>query len=314
MGMRKRGSLMAFAVLALALVPWGGAQAARPPAHKGAWGHHGGHDSGGGKLLFFAADGMRQDAVEKYAAQGVVPGFRALLRDGVHAGGHGLLTQAPPNTGAGWFTLTTGAWPAVHGSTNNTFHVNGAGLVPGAPNPFGNPQAAFPTNGINVLQAETLAQAAERDGKKVAQIEWAGGRYGAINGPTLDFRNFRSGRGVATNYIAPSDNEAFTRSFGLQFDHPTGFAGNAAFPQAKPSPATGWTNVPRSYSPPMEMRLRVIDAGVDKYGLNAYIYDSKNDRKTRYDQVLFSTTKSGANKVGDLEEGEWADVKVKINT
>ncbi len=47
----------------------------------------------------------------------------------------GLLTQAPPNTGAGWFTLSTGAWPGVAGSTNNTFHINGA--------PFGNSTAAF---------------------------------------------------------------------------------------------------------------------------------------------------------------------------
>ena len=52
-----------------------------------------------------------------------------------------------------------------------------------------------------VLQAETLAQAAERGGKKVAQIEWAGGRNGAINGPTVDYQSFFSGRGVATNYI-----------------------------------------------------------------------------------------------------------------
>jgi 2',3'-cyclic-nucleotide 2'-phosphodiesterase (5'-nucleotidase family)/predicted AlkP superfamily phosphohydrolase/phosphomutase len=288
--------LGATAALAVGLAaPWAGAE-----AHHG-WGHH---KPAADKLLFFASDGMRQDAVERYADEGVTPGFRDLLKHGAYASGHGLLTQAPPNTGAGWFTLTTGAWPAVHGSTNNTFHINGQ--------PFGNSTAAFAPSGV--LQAETLAQAAERGGKKVAQIEWAGGRSGVINGPTLDFRNFRSGRGVATNYISPTDNEAFTRSFGLQFDHPTGFAGNAAFPQAKPSPATGWTNVPRSYSPPMEMRLRVIDAGVDKYGLNAYIYDSRNDRKTRYDHVLFSTTKSGADSVGDLEEGEWADVKVKINT
>ena len=72
--------------------------------------------------------------------------------------------------------------------------------------------------------------------------------------------------------------------------------------------------MPRSYSPAKEMRLRVLDAGIDKYGLNAYLYDSKNDRKTRYDRVLFSRTKTGADKVADLEEGEWADVKVKIVT
>jgi 2',3'-cyclic-nucleotide 2'-phosphodiesterase (5'-nucleotidase family) len=264
-------------------------------------GNHG-HDKGrDDKLLFFASDGLRQDAVEKYADQGVVPGFRELLRKGARASGNGLLTQAPPNTGAGWFTLSTGAWPGVHGSTNNTFHVNGQ--------PFGNSTSAF---GANVLQAETLAQAAERGGKKVAQIEWAGGRSGTIDGPTLDFRNFRSGRGVATNYIAPSDSASFTQAFGLQFDHPDGFAGRDPFPQAEPSPASGWSDVPRSFSPAQEMRMRVLDGTVDKYGLNAYIYDSRNDGRARYDRVLFSTTKDGDDSVGDLREGEWADVKVTI--
>jgi 2',3'-cyclic-nucleotide 2'-phosphodiesterase (5'-nucleotidase family)/predicted AlkP superfamily phosphohydrolase/phosphomutase len=255
-------------------------------------GHHGAHADTSGKFLFYASDGMRQDAIERYAGDGVVPGFRDMLKHGAFASDHGLLTQAPPNTGAGWFTLTTGAWPAVHGSTNNTFHINGA--------PFGNSTAAFANPSI--LQAETLAQAAERGGKKVAQIEWAGGRSGSIQGPTLDFRNFRSGRGVVTNYTAPPDNLPFAASLGLQFD------------QTPPVAATGWTGAPASYSPAMEMHMRVLDGtpAVDKYGLNAYIYDSKNDHKTRYDRVFFSRTKAAADKVADLQQGEWADVKVKI--
>ena len=85
-----------------------------------------------------------------------------------------------------------------------------------------------------VLQAESLAQAAERGGKKVAQIEWAGGRNGAINGPTVDYHTFFSGRGVATNYIGADDDAAFVASFGLQFDHPAGFAGQAPFPAPRP--------------------------------------------------------------------------------
>jgi Type I phosphodiesterase / nucleotide pyrophosphatase len=93
-----------------------------------------------------------------------------------------------------WYSLATGAWPGVHGSTNNTFHVNGQ--------PFANRTTAF-TPGV--LQAETIAQAAERGGKKVAQIEWAGGRIGTISGPTVDFRTFLSGRGVATNYVSPTE-------------------------------------------------------------------------------------------------------------
>ncbi len=253
------------------------------------------------RVLFFASDGLRQDLIETYAQQGSTPGFRELLRKGVKAADNGLLTQAPPNTGAGWFTLATGAWPAVTGSTNNTFHINGQ--------PFGNRTSAFDAG---VLQAETIAQSAERGGLKVAQIEWAGGRGGAIQGPTLDFRSFLSGRGIATNYVSPTDLANFVTAFGLQYDHPAGFAGQAAFPQAAPSPATGWTDVPTSYSPAQEMRLRVLDFGADKYGLNAYIYDSSNDNRTNYNRVLLSTTKSGADKVADLREGQLADVKVVV--
>ena len=253
------------------------------------------------QVLYFAADGMRQDLVERYAREGATPGFRDLLKNGVKAGGDGLLTQAPPNTGAGWFSLASGAWPSITGSTNNTFHVNGQ--------PFTNRTAAFDTG---VLQAETIAQSAERGGLKVAQIEWAGGRNATINGPTLDYRSFLSGRGVTTNYISPTDLASFVASLGLQFDHPAGFSNQPAFPDAAPVAATGWTNVPKSYSPAKEMRMRVLDAGTDKYGLNAYLYDPTNDHRVNYTRVLFSRTKSGADKVADLREGDWADVKVTV--
>jgi 2',3'-cyclic-nucleotide 2'-phosphodiesterase (5'-nucleotidase family) len=256
--------------------------------------------------VFFVSDGLRQDLVAKYAARGVMPTMREFLRNGTSASGGGLLTQAPPNTGAGWYTLATGAWPGVHGSTNNTFHINGQ--------PFGNRTTAFDPN---VLQVESIAQSAERGGLKVAQVEWAGGRNATIQGPTIDFQSFFSGRGVATNFIGHAgdalfDDAPFITSFGLQFDTPAGYAGQAPFPGAAPAPAIDWTGVPRSYSPAREMRLRVLDGGVDKYGLNAYIFDSTNDHKTNYDRVLFSPTKNAADAVGTLKKGQWADVKVKI--
>src|SRR6185295_17448168 len=97
--------------------------------------------------------------------------FEHFLKDGVRGADHGLMTQAPPNTGAGWYTLATGAWPGIHGSTNNTFHINGA--------PLSTRTAAFDAN---VLQVESIAQAAERGGLKVAQVEWAGGRNATIQG------------------------------------------------------------------------------------------------------------------------------------
>ena len=258
------------------------------------------------KAVFFAADGLRQDLIPKYT--GFFSTMNLMLRFGTSASGDGLLTQAPPNTGAGWYSLATGAWPGVARLDEQHVPHQRATVRP-------NRTAAFDAG---VLQAETIAQAAERGGLKVAQVEWAGGRNGAIAGPTIDFRSFLSGRGVTTNFIGKAgeplfDDDPFIRSFGLQFDHPAGYAGQPPFAAAAPTPATGWTGaLPQSFSPPMEMRMRVLDFGDDKYGLNAYIYDSTNNRRTDYDRVLFSRTKDAADKVADLRQGETADVKVKI--
>ena len=266
-----------------------------------------GHDD---NAVFFASDGMRQDLVAKYAGQGVMPTMKEFLKKGTSAANGGLLTQAPPNTGAGWYSLATGAWPAVHGSTNNTFFTVGQAFTTAR-------TAAFDPG---VLQVETIAQSAERGGLKVAQVEWAGGKNATIQGPTIDFQSFFSGRGVATNFIGTAsdalfDDGPFINSFGLQFDHPAGYpaANKAPVPEAAIVPAADWQGVPASFSPAKEMRLRVLDGAADKYGLNAYIFDSTNDGRTNYDKVLFSKTKSSADSVGTLRKGQWADVKVKIS-
>src|SRR5438046_2926003 len=78
------------------------------------------------KAPFFTSDGMRPDLLVSYAAQGAMPAYASLLRQGVE-GNNGLLQGFPPNTGVGWYTLATGTWPGEHGSTNNTFHRIGEG-------------------------------------------------------------------------------------------------------------------------------------------------------------------------------------------
>jgi Type I phosphodiesterase / nucleotide pyrophosphatase len=239
--------------------------------------------------------------VERYAAHSGVPGFADLLKRGASATGDGMLTQAPPNTGAGWYTMATGAWPGVHGSTNNTFHINSQPFTP-------NRTTAFDAG---VLSAETIAQAAERGGKRVIQMEWAGRRNGVIAGPTVDFRTFLSGRGVTTNFVSPSDRPALIAAFGLQYD-PADPALTVPFTDHPVPTATGWTNVPASFSPALETHMAVLDFGVDKYGQDAYIYDSTNDGAVNYDGVLFSRGKNGSNQVADLAKGALADVKVTI--
>ena len=173
------------------------------------------------KVVLFAADGMRPDLVDRYAKKGLLPEMDDLMDDGLK-GKNGLLQAFPPNTGVGWASLATGAWPSSHGSTNNTFHRTGETNF--------NNSTSFALTGV--LQADTIAQAAERAGKKVVAMEWvaARGYTPALQGPVVDFRSFFGGRGVTLNFDIPGQTSG---AFGVQY-------------QQRRSPnATGWTNVPR---------------------------------------------------------------------
>jgi predicted AlkP superfamily pyrophosphatase or phosphodiesterase len=117
------------------------------------------------RALLFSSDGMRPDLMQQYAAGGAMPTYARLMRDGV-AGANGMTQAFPPNTGVGWYTMATGAYPGEHGSTNNTYHRIGEGTF--------NNRTSFSAAGT--LQADTVAAAAERAGKKVAQVEWSAAR------------------------------------------------------------------------------------------------------------------------------------------
>ena len=203
--------------------------------------------------VFFASDGLRQDLVKKYADQGLMPTMRSFLRNGVSAADDGLLTQAPPNTGAGWYTLATGAWPGVHGSTNNTFHKNGDAFGATAPPPS-TPACCRPSRSRRPPSA-AASRSPRSSGPADATRRSTGRR--STSGPSTPAAVSRRTSSAGRRRLF--DDPAFIAAFGLQFDHPAGFAGQAPFPQAAPTPATGWTNVPTSYSPAMEMRLRVLD-------------------------------------------------------
>lgn len=247
------------------------------------------------KAIFFASDGMRPDLMEKYVAEGVMPTYADLLANGVK-GDNGLLQGFPPNTGVGWYTLATGTWPSEHGSTNNTFHRTGEGNF--------NNRTSFATTGI--LQADTLLQAAERAGKTVVSLEWVGARnfVPPLQGPVVDFRTFFSNRGVLLNFDLPGQ-PAGANAFGVSYQ------------RVDLDPATGWTNVPTSFSPAMQEQLKLTNTAfpstnnIDRF-FDLYIYDSTG---AGYDRVLVvpsTAGKDGSAAVADLAAGDWADVKVVL--
>jgi len=246
------------------------------------------------KVIFFASDGMRPDLMEKYAAEGAMPTYAQLMAQGVR-GDNGMVQAFPPNTGVGWYTLATGAYPAEHGSTNNTFFRSGDAF---------NNRTSFSASGI--LQADTLAAAAERAGKKVAQIDWVGGANSGIQGPTVDFTNFFSTRGVLAAPLNATE-QAGANAFGISYQV-------AAFTQA-----SGWTNVPAGdpAAPAQQTSLVVATSFAPQNPTrvyDVYLYDSIIDGVAAYDHAILvrsAAAKDGSQASVDLAVGDFKEVKLR---
>ena len=249
---------------------------------------------GASKVLFFASDGMRPDLMERYVSAGAMPTYKGLIAKGVK-GDNGLVQAFPPNTGVGWYTLATGTYPSEHGSTNDTFFRIGDSF---------NNRTSFSNSGI--LQADTLAAAAERAGKKVAQIEWTGGLNANITGPTVDFANFFSTRGVLAAPLNPIE-QAGAASFGISYQV-------ASF-----APASGWSNVPVGdpAAPPQQTTITVATTFAAQNPTRVYdlyIYDSVVDGTPGYNHVILvrsGAAKDGSQAAVDLAVGDFKEVKLR---
>ena len=246
------------------------------------------------KVIYFSSDGMRPDLMEQYAAQGAMPTYAALMAAGVR-GDNGMVQAFPPNTGVGWYTMMTGTYPGEHGSTNNTYHRTGEGNF--------NNRTSFST--ANTLQADTLAAAAERAGKKVAQIDWVGGVQSNIAGPTVDFVNFFSTRGVLAAPLNATE-QAGAAAFGISYQ-------TAAF-----APASGWSNVPAGdpAAPPQQTSLSVattFSAQNPNRTYDVYLYDSVVNGTAAYDHAILvrsAAAKDGNQKSVDLAVGDFKEIKL----
>jgi len=223
-----------------------------------------------------------------------------------------MVQAFPPNTGVGWYTMATGTYPSEHGSTNNTFFRAGDAF---------NNRTSF--SGAGVLQADTIANAAERAGKKVAQIDWVGGAAAAINGPTVDFTNFFSNRGILVGAADPVE-QAGSAFFGVTYQVATVGA------------ASGWSNVPAGDPvSPAKQTTWLIPTTIfanDGTGTptrpctdpvppvnctnlnrtyNVYLYDSLVDGNVAYDHAVVSPVgKTGSGASLDLAVGDFLPIRL----
>ncbi len=293
--MRRSRSLVLVAVLTLIAVlpaaPVAGAPSGGDPPGQGG-------KPSAEKVVFFASDGMRPDLMENYAGMGLMPTYKSLMAAGVR-GDNGLVQAFPPNTGVGWYTLATGTYPGEHGSTNNTYFRVGSTSF--------NDRTSFSAAGT--MQADTIANAAERAGKKVAQVEWVGGAQAAqqgFAGPTVDFANFFSTRGVLAAPLNATE-QAGAAAFGISYQV-------ASF-----APASSWTNVPAGdpAAPAQQTTLTVATTFAAQNPTRVYdlyIYDSVVNGTAAYDHAILvrsGAAKDGNKKAGDLAVGDFKEIKLQ---
>jgi predicted AlkP superfamily phosphohydrolase/phosphomutase len=235
-------------------------------------------------VLLYSSDGMRPDLMRRYATAGLMPTYARLMHEGA-TGDNGLEQGFPPNTGQGWYTLATGAYPGVHGSTNNTFFDTRLPFDKSLSFSFHGNGASPGTDPTSVLEAQTVASSAEQTGRKVAQVEWTGGLNAEISGPTVDYGTSYSRRGVLAYPLDPA-RRAAAASFGLSYQV-------AAF-----GPAAGWTNVPAG-DPAAPPKQAVLSVPTTSAGLNPdrsydlYLYDSDADGRPAYDTALMVPAGAG---------------------
>ncbi|MGX7679131.1 alkaline phosphatase family protein [Jatrophihabitans sp. DSM 45814] len=251
-------------------------------------------------VVLFSSDGMRPDLMQRFAGQGAMPTYASLMRAGA-TGDNGLTQGFPPNTGQGWYTLATGAWPGVHGSTNNTFFDTRQPFTSSTSFSFHGNGASPGSDPTNVLEAQSVASSAELAGKKVAQLEWTGGLNANIAGPTVDYATFFSQRGVL-EYPADSTKQSSAASFGLSYQV-------AAF-----TPASGWTNVPTSKGVSAQQTTLTVTSTSAALNptrvFDLYVYASGRHGYDRVVMVSTAAGKDGSKAAANLIPRTYSAVKV----
>jgi 2',3'-cyclic-nucleotide 2'-phosphodiesterase (5'-nucleotidase family)/predicted AlkP superfamily phosphohydrolase/phosphomutase len=288
-----------FALIVVASTAAFGAAVGSQPA--GAVTSDHGRPSGDTPVVLYSSDGMRPDLMQRYAARGAMPTYASLMRGGA-TGDNGLTQGFPPNTGQGWYSMATGAWPGVHGSTNNTFFDTRQPFTSSISFAFHGNGASPGSDPTNVLEAQSVASSAEQAGKKVAQLEWTGGPNANINGPTVDFATFFSTRGVL-EFPANTTKQASAASFGLSYQI-------ASF-----APASGWTNVPASTGVPAQQSVLTVPSTSAALNptrtFDLYVYASGTHGYDRVVMVPTSGAKDGSKAAANLIPGTYSAVKLK---
>ena len=247
-----------------------------------------GADEGKGKrstpTIVISFDGAQPGVIERMLREGKLPkdgGFGQLIRKGTRASG--MTSVLPTVTATNHITLATGAYPERTNIPANTFHLTDTPLT-------------ATTSGFGTeIEADTLWEAAKRQGKKVITIAFAGadGRGDPRRGDqTLGF-GVRDGFSFVKFMNATHFDVASANGWNL--------AGQACeFKKANIGLATA-----------NQVFFQTFSLG--RVNVNVLVCDTVFDGQEKYDTAIFDFDKDIANDViARLREGEWAPFKLPL--
>lgn len=261
--------------------------------------------SGSTRLIWLGFDGASMGFVERFAAEGRLPTISRLMAEGAWTES---LPVPPCDTPTNWAALQTGAHPGTTEVVSFFTHHPGDPL-----------NVAKSNMNSLAVKAETVWEAAERQGREVILLNWP------CSWPS------RLERGVQVNGTGP-----FTASWRLSFGR-LYHRGDLDTRQMDPAvtkligslaeaielrPAHGWASEPASNRPPLmgelaglgteefrwsETGMQILGQGktveTRKYRYHVLVVASGDDG---YDRVIVSRSKSMDDPVADLRVGDWS--------
>ena len=249
------------------------------------------------KIYAFGMDGFIVPMMKRFAAEGALPHFERILREGAV---NQTLPSFPVWTPTNWATLSTGAHTGTHGVTRWRVEV--------AP---GQRIDSFDGRANN---AERIWNALERAGMKSVAVHYpAAHPSGVKSGYVVDgfgHPGHRSTEFEVASCHAYTTDAALAETIGMDHD---GTAVRHVQRSVEPipslTPAKEWRNMPESAAPPLESSIDVAARpGGDVTTFNLLAVDSEG---RGYDRVLLCRDRSGSCCIAEAGVGEWSEWAVE---
>ncbi len=244
------------------------------------------------KLYWFIPDGMRAEPnlfnVYQWAREGKLPNIKKLMDRGSYGYSY---PNFPSHTPANFAALLTGTYASVNGVDDGPMREIGKPLDKVAVGGFRSVAKKVPP----------IWKTLEDAGMKVAVLSVPGSTPPEINKGVV-VRGRWGGWGADFNAVNFETKGNLAQRVKQGRAVKLFYFGAPLTQYIDGQTASGWKNVPQSYSSPIEVPLTAWGSNVF-----SYIYDSTNDNKTNYDQAIFSIDKE--NFIGNLKQGEWSDWK-----